>query len=289
VILFYATKLRQASTLNKDIDTSTMVGGGENGRCIVIKAVPLRGSMSYPLREIAAMQHVTGCREAIVGQDLHPYHNRVIPLLDCMQDDSFVYMVLPYLHGGDLFNKIKSRGHLPQDQTRRYFQQITQGMLYMQQSGGIAHQDISPENVMFDGHGDACLIDLGLSLRVPKEEEGPVRVVPQRCRGKRSYVAPEMVLEVAYDPYAADVWSLGVCLYVMLTGSPLYNSPGDTSFRLMAHGGAEEVITHYQRNYGLVVPPAAKELLYAMLHANPSHRPSLEEILQHDFTIGKTQ
>jgi len=150
---------------------------------------------------------------------------------------------------------------------------------------------------MIDDDGGACLIDLGLSVHVPPPKggggEGTVRqrLVPRHCRhGKQSYVSPEMVEEgvVAYDPYAADMWSLGICLYVMLTGCPLYNSPQDVSFHLMAQGRVEEVITAYE-GYGLVLPPRAKRLLCGMLDKDPLRRPTLEEVLLHEFTVGKGQ
>jgi len=268
------------------------------GHPVVIKAVPLDSKMSDPCKEIGAMQHIN----RFPLRRLHPYHHRVITLLDCMHDDKFAYLVLPYLRGGDLLTRIELRGCLPTDQACRYLQQMTEGLLYLKQSCGIAHQNVSPENVMFDSHGEACLIDMGLSLRVPimmpyyccgMKGEAAAPPAPSQVQlllpphpwrgGKRAYLAPEMVEGVqAYDPFAADVWSLGVCLYVMLTGSQLYHSTDDPAFTLVALGRVNEVITHYE-DFGLLVPPVAKGLICAMLDADPCRRPTLEEVLEHDF------
>jgi len=66
----------------------------------------------------------------------------------------------------------------------------------------------------------------------------------------------------------------------MLTGRPLYNSSHDQAFKLMARGGAGHVIDIYE-TYGLSVSDGAKELLCAMLEADPIKRLTLEEVLQH--------
>lgn len=97
-----------------------------------------------------------------------------------------------------------------------------------------------------------------------------------------SYLAPEVVYEEPHDPFAADVWSLGVCLYTMLTGRPLYSSPSDQAFKVMARGGVRQVLALYE-NFGLRVSQVAKDLLCLMLHADPSRRPTLEEVLHSPF------
>ena len=70
-----------------------------------------------------------------------------IPLLDCMQDTRYVYLVLPYLAGGDLFDKVQAAGEggLPQGQARTYLRHVAQGLLYMKRTARLAHHDVSLE------------------------------------------------------------------------------------------------------------------------------------------------
>lgn len=91
--------------------------------------------------------------------------------------------------------------------------------------------------------------------------------------------AAEVYRRKAYDPYAADMWSLGIVFYVIETGRPLYRLAGDKAFRLLEEGRFDELLEHYN-NMGYTVPEGhTRELIRLMLHPIPSQRPSPEEAL----------
>lgn len=96
---------------------------------------------------------------------------------------------------------------------------------------------MSLDNMMLDGSGRVSIIDLGMAVRVPDGVGDEVALLrPQRCQGKPCNVPPELVRLQPWDPYAADIWSLGSCLYTMLTGRNLYVNPSDPAFKLLAIG-----------------------------------------------------
>lgn len=235
--------------------------------------------------EIAAMQlirhHLQQRR-----QDSTP---SIIQLLDCMQDDKYSYLVLPYVPDGDLFTCLQSRGGcgFPDRQAATYFTQVAQALLFMKEVCGLAHLDVSLENIMLiqNGaqNGAAQLIDMDLCVQVPEAWKEGDRLVLQH-RGKQSYISPELAQKVATcDPFAADIWSLGVCLYTMLTGKSLYTSTASKAFYyLTQEGGIQAVVCAYEK-YGLVISRLAKDLIYRMLHADPSQRPTLRMVLSHPF------
>ena len=268
---------------------------GTSSSTVVIKAVPRpdktrKAFVDDPYQEIAALQLL---------QHQHKHHhfggsysNHVIQLLDCMQDEEFLYLVLPYLAGGDLFEWVEASDGkgLPEPEVCRIFQQMISGLLSMKQTSGLAHHDVSLENAVFtdEQRDEIKMIDLGMCIRAPSKMGRlagscePVVLTSQISRGKPSYIAPEVLLEEPCDPFASDIWSLGVCLYCMLTGRPLYNSPKDPAFKLMAQGEVRQVVAAYEA-YGLHLSPCAKDLVCRMMSSIPSERPALEDVLRHPF------
>lgn len=105
------------------------------------------------------------------------------------------------------------------------------------------------------------------------------------CRGKLQYISPETFLELPHDPWAADVWSVGVVLFTCLMGCGLYSSPRDSAFAaLVAPGGLARCIEQRRRQgYGKPLSAGALELLSSLLRPQPRERPSLEQLLQHPW------
>ena len=91
-----------------------------------------------------------------------------------------------------------------------------------------------------------------------------------------------MVNEEPFDPFASDIWSLGACLYILLTGRSLYTSPQDNSFELISKGRVRYVIESYE-TFGLILPFGAKEVVCSMMDNDPRKRPTLEELRCHTF------
>lgn len=91
------------------------------------------------------------------------------------------------------------------------FQQLINAIEYLH-SIGVAHRDIKPENILLDYQNNVKLIDFGLSNFYQKNEK-----LLTSC-GSPCYAAPEMLVEQAYDPTLADIWSCGIVLYAMICG-----------------------------------------------------------------------
>ena len=175
---------------------------------------------------------------------------------------------------------------------------------------GVAHRDMSPENLMV--HGDnVYIIDLGMCLRIPSSLHDDDDVVPdydaddpadryrrdQRQRpasrrrslilpqtpcGKWYYLSPEVCLsERPFDGPAVDLWAAGVILFVMLTGSPPWEEPRleDDNFRLMTTGHMGRMLE--ERVAGLSAD--AMDLLQSMLFLDPADRLSLEQVRAHPW------
>lgn len=139
-------------------------------------------------------------------------HPHVVRLHEVLADRKKIFIILEFITGGELFDKIVKNGKLSENDSRRYFQQLIDGVDYCH-SKGVYHRDLKPENLLLDSQGYLKISDFGLSaLRV----EG-VKLLQTTC-GTPNYVAPEVLSHKGYDGAIADIWSCGVILYVLLAG-----------------------------------------------------------------------
>jgi serine/threonine protein kinase len=86
----------------------------------------------------------------------------------------------------------------------------------------------------------------------------------------------------AFLPVSIACRSLGITLYIMLCGRPLYHGPKDPAFAVLASDNAARLLHHYE-DYGLCLEPQAFALVSSMLRANPGDRPSLEKVWSHSW------
>lgn len=141
-------------------------------------------------------------------------HPNVVRLHEVLASKSKIYMVLEYVTGGELFDKISSTGRLQEAKGRKLFQQLIDGVSYCHNKG-VFHRDLKLENILLDSRGSIKISDFGLSA-LPQHfrDDGLLHTT---C-GSPNYVAPEVLANRGYDGATSDIWSCGVILYVILTG-----------------------------------------------------------------------
>jgi len=119
------------------------------------------------------------------------------------------------------FDQVIDRGAnaMPEEVARGFLRQLLAGVKHCHDNG-IAHRDLKLENVLLTKEGVVKVIDFGLSHQYKATSDGTYdRSVPltDTC-GSKSYAAPEVLAARGYDGYAADMWSIGVSLFAMLSG-----------------------------------------------------------------------
>lgn len=149
-------------------------------------------------------------------------HPNIIKLFEVYEDKKCVYLVQEFCEGGELFDYIAERDRLSEKEAARVFHQITSSILYCHKNC-ICHRDLKPDNFMLSKKSEDSpvkLIDFGLSRSFYKYQdkgEGELMMMRMETRaGTALYMAPE-VLNKDYSN-ACDTWSLGVILYIMLSG-----------------------------------------------------------------------
>ncbi|PIA37920.1 hypothetical protein AQUCO_02900048v1 [Aquilegia coerulea] len=141
-------------------------------------------------------------------------HPNVVRLYEVLASKTKIYMVLEYVTGGELFDRIATKGRLPEDKGRKLFHQLIDAISYCHDKG-VYHRDLKPENVLIDEKGNIKISDFGLSA-LPQHfrDDGLLHTT---C-GSPHYVAPEVLANRGYDGATSDLWSCGVILYVVLAG-----------------------------------------------------------------------
>lgn len=146
-------------------------------------------------------------------------HPNLLCLKDTFDERKAVYLVLELAAEGELFNLIVMKQKLTEDETRKVFRQLFDGMKYLHDRN-IVHRDLKPENILLtDKDLHIKIADFGLAKIIGEES-----FTTTLC-GTPSYVAPEILLDSKHRRYtrAVDVWSLGVVLYICLCGFPPFS------------------------------------------------------------------
>ncbi|KAG6396372.1 hypothetical protein SASPL_142520 [Salvia splendens] len=198
-------------------------------------------------------------------------HPNVVRLHEVLASKVKIYMVLEYVNGGELFDRIASRGKYSEAQGRKLFQQLIDGVAYCHNKG-VYHRDLKLENVLIDQSGVIKITDFGLSA-LPQHFRAD-GLLHTTC-GSPNYVAPEILSNKGYDGATSDTWSCGVILYVILTG----HLPFDD----------RNLVVLYQKIFkGDTRMPkwlssGAKNLIKRILDPNPNTRISMDDIKNHDW------
>ncbi|EAX98036.1 CAMK family protein kinase [Trichomonas vaginalis G3] len=153
-------------------------------------------------------------------------HPSIIKLLDVIYDQDEVTLVIEYGENGDLVKYLNEKGVIDLNTTLSIMRDIFDAIAYLH-ARNIAHRDIKLENIVITAEGKPKLIDLGLSKEYINNEnpnneplqERSGKILKTTFCGTYEYMAPELFEKhVFYDPFAADVWAAGMCLYVLYNG-----------------------------------------------------------------------
>lgn len=194
------------------------------------------------------------------------------------QTEESYYIVLELMRGGELLERIKSKGQLPEDITKLYFYQMLKGVQYLHQND-IIHRDLKPENVLLSSTEDQCLIKItDFNQSKILEESSLMKTL---C-GTPYYLAPEVFLSANTDGYtsAVDCWSLGVLLFVCLAGyQPFHPDHGELPVRDQIVQG------HYRfvQSKWAKVSASARDLVKKLLVVEPEQRLTIEQALEHPW------
>ncbi|ORX82219.1 Pkinase-domain-containing protein [Anaeromyces robustus] len=229
----------------------------ENGEVIAVKIISKQNTKARKNLE----------REIALHQCLH--HENIIQLKKAVEDKNFVYMMMEYAAGGELFDKIAADYGLEEDLAHFYYKQLVSGMEYLH-SKGIAHRDLKPENLLIDINGNLKISDFGLATLF--KYKGVTRRLTSAC-GTPPYVAPEIHC-MDYEGPPVDIWSSGIILFALLAGNTPWDEPTPRSEEFVAF------ISHPNLDYEPwnTFSKPVLNLIKHILTIEPNRRYTIEDI-----------
>jgi calcium/calmodulin-dependent protein kinase I len=187
----------------------------ETGEAVAIKAIEKgRTDVSAIRREVAILQKVGS-------------HPNIVALRDVFETEDEWFLVMELVTGGELFEKLVKQGPYSEKEASRLMRQMARAIAWLH-SQGVVHRDLKPENLLLSSTGDGDitvkLCDFGLSVALGQDG------VLDEKQGTWAYWAPEM-WSGQYGKQV-DMWSLGVILYILLSGRHPFDAPGRTDAQM---------------------------------------------------------
>ncbi|KGL79714.1 Serine/threonine-protein kinase MARK1, partial [Tinamus guttatus] len=192
-------------------------------------------------------------------------HPNIVKLFEVIETEKTLYLVMEYASGGEVFDYLVAHGRMKEKEARAKFRQIVSAVQYCHQKC-IVHRDLKAENLLLDSDMNIKIADFGFS------NEFTVGNKLDTFCGSPPYAAPELFQGKKYDGPEVDVWSLGVILYTLVSGSLPFDGQNLKELRERVLRGKYRIPFYMSTD--------CENLLKKLLVLNPIKRGSLEQIMK---------
>ena len=211
-------------------------------------------------------------------------HPNITKILEVFEDDDYILISMEYINGGNLFSFVKKRRKLSEKTAKYLFKQIILGIQHIH-SHKIVHRDIKLENILIDLNNNIKICDFGIGKILTYKKQ----LLYDKC-GTPMYMAPEILLSSknhGYEGYPVDIWSAGISLYIMLSGTLPFNLKNNENSSM-----DESSENNIELQYSIInndpkyiekISDEARDLLKGLLNKNPNKRLTIDQILNHPW------
>ena len=202
-------------------------------------------------------------------------NKNIIKILDYFEDENYIFIVMEYINGGNLYSFIKKRMKLKEKMAKYIFKQIISAINYIHKHN-IAHKDIKLENILLDINHGIKICDFGIAKKVNSPDQ-----LFYGISGTPLYMAPEIFYKsnFGYKGFPVDAWASGIALYIMLSGELPFKA--DKSVKKDSE--LEYAIINTTPKEIENISKEAKDLIKGLLCKNPNKRLTCEEVLKHPW------
>ncbi|XP_030095943.1 MAP/microtubule affinity-regulating kinase 3 isoform X7 [Serinus canaria] len=192
-------------------------------------------------------------------------HPNIVKLFEVIETEKTLYLIMEYASGGEVFDYLVAHGRMKEKEARAKFRQIVSAVQYCHQKH-IVHRDLKAENLLLDADMNIKIADFGFS------NEFTVGNKLDTFCGSPPYAAPELFQGKKYDGPEVDVWSLGVILYTLVSGSLPFDGQNLKELRERVLRGKYRIPFYMSTD--------CENLLKRFLVLNPTKRGTLEQIMK---------
>ncbi|XP_029625569.1 serine/threonine-protein kinase MARK2 isoform X8 [Salmo trutta] len=194
-------------------------------------------------------------------------HPNIVKLFEVIETEKTLYLIMEYASGGEVFDYLVAHGRMKEKEARAKFRQIVSAVQYCHQKC-IVHRDLKAENLLLDADMNIKIADFGFSNEFTMGNK-----LDTFC-GSPPYAAPELFQGKKYDGPEVDVWSLGVILYTLVSGSLPFDGQNLKELRERVLRGKYRIPFYMSTD--------CENLLKKFLILNPTKRGSLEQQIMKD-------
>ncbi|XP_046712794.1 serine/threonine-protein kinase 33 isoform X1 [Silurus meridionalis] len=280
------TRVRDESEIQKIYSFGRKLGQGSFG--VVCEVTHVESQKKWAIKRVnkdkAGSSGVRLLeREVSILKRVH--HKHIIHLKEVFETSEKMYLVLDLCEGGELKKLLENKKHFSEEETRHIIRSLADATVYLHKHG-IVHRDLKLENILVDsyhesdGHAEINIkiTDFGLSV-----QKGGVGTMLQATCGTPKYMAPEVINGYDYSQQC-DMWSIGVIMYMLLSGEPPFCSKSEKHlFELIKRGEL-----NFSAPLWETVSDSAKIVLSSLLNVDPAHRITASELLNNPWVTGDT-
>lgn len=264
--------------------------GGAKGKVLVAKRNSDGTEVIVKIRTKRSNRGGERAWRAIMSQVHQMRGSRhVLEITEILEDDTAFYVIMPKCNGGELFEFLVTESEVPEGECKRIIREILTALGHLHR-GGLVHRDVKPENIMFDMEVPAArspktvkLIDFDTCI-----EWTPASPKSSCFVGTPGYIAPEALLgEITPQ---SDIWSVGVILYILMTGETPWTSlasledctVGSPGAKKMYNAIKSEVLDWHKDPWPEF--PLARDLCQKLMAFSVEERPlSVQDVLAHPW------
>lgn len=205
-------------------------------------------------------------------------HPNIVKMLDFFEEPNLYYLVLEYVGGGELFDRLVEKASYTEGEARDLAIIMFHALKYIHDKG-LVHRDIKPENILLVSRDDDVslkLADFGFCVDSSTVQSGPSK----QTVGTPGYVSPEMIERKPHGP-PVDMWAMGVILYMLLGGYPPFYEPDDDQKTIYARI-LRAAYEFHPENWSQI-SSEAKDLISKLLVVDPSQRYTVDQALAHPW------